>query len=81
MSANGTLVEAKLCTFTLESTHFVFNMCPIYTHDDAGAKLALTHTKRITVYEQKSSYLPFLHRFQSKIASNTYSNILKGIVI
>ncbi len=32
------LAEAKICTFTLESTHFTFNKCPIYTHDGASAK-------------------------------------------
>jgi hypothetical protein len=25
-------------TFTLESTHFIFNKCPIYIHDGASAK-------------------------------------------
>ncbi len=40
MSVNGTLVEAKMCTFTLESTHFIFNQCPIYTHDGASAKFS-----------------------------------------
>jgi hypothetical protein len=24
--------------FTLESTHFIFNRCPIYTHDGASSK-------------------------------------------
>jgi hypothetical protein len=38
MSVNGTLVEAKLCTFTLESMHFIFNKCPIYT--SASAKFS-----------------------------------------
>jgi hypothetical protein len=38
VSVNGILVEAKMCTFTLESTHFIFNKCPIYTHDGASAK-------------------------------------------
>jgi hypothetical protein len=38
MSVNGTLVEAKMCTFTLECTHFILNKCPIYTDDDACAK-------------------------------------------
>jgi hypothetical protein len=47
VSVNGTLVEAKMCIITLESTHFIFNKCPIYTHDGASAKP--THTKRITV--------------------------------
>ncbi len=37
---NGTLVEAKMCTFTLESTHFIFNKCPIYTHGSASAKFS-----------------------------------------
>jgi hypothetical protein len=38
VSVNGTLFEAKMCTFTLESTHFIFNECPIDTHDGASAK-------------------------------------------
>jgi hypothetical protein len=37
---NGTPVEAKLCTITLEYTHFIFNLCPIYTHDGASAKFS-----------------------------------------
>ncbi len=40
VSVNGTLVESKMCTFTLESKHFIFNMCPFYTHDGASAKLS-----------------------------------------
>jgi hypothetical protein len=31
VSVNGKPIEAKLCTFTLECTHFIFNLCPIYT--------------------------------------------------
>jgi hypothetical protein len=50
VGVNGALVEAKMCTFTLECTHFIFNKCPIYTHDGASANLELTHTKRMTVY-------------------------------
>ncbi len=38
MGLNGTLVEAKMFTFTLEYTHFTFNKCPIVTHDSANAK-------------------------------------------
>jgi hypothetical protein len=38
VNVNGTLVEAKTRTFTLESTHFIFNKFPIYTHDGASAK-------------------------------------------
>jgi hypothetical protein len=29
-----------MCTFTLESTHFIFNKCPIYTHDGASSKFS-----------------------------------------
>ncbi len=31
---NWTLVEAKMFTFTPESTHFIFNKCPIYLRVD-----------------------------------------------
>jgi hypothetical protein len=37
---NGTLVEAKKFTFTLESTHFIFKKCHIDTHDGASAKFS-----------------------------------------
>ncbi len=40
MSANGTLFEAKMCTFTHEPTHFIFNKCPLYTHDGTSAKFS-----------------------------------------
>ena len=40
MSVNGTLVEAKLCTFTLVSTHCISNKCSILTHDGASAKFS-----------------------------------------
>ncbi len=42
MGVNWTLVEAKMFTFTLESTHFVFNKRPIYTDDGASAKFSTT---------------------------------------
>jgi hypothetical protein len=40
VSVNRTLFEAKMCTFTLESRHFIFNKCPIYIHDGANAKFS-----------------------------------------
>jgi hypothetical protein len=40
VNVNGTLVETKIWTFTLESTHFIFNKCPIYTHDGASSKFS-----------------------------------------
>ncbi len=51
VSLNRTLLEAKICIFTLESTHFIVNKCSIYTHDGASAKfIAFVETKRITVW-------------------------------
>ncbi len=38
VSVKGTPVEDKLCKFTIECTHFFFNLCPIYTYDGASAK-------------------------------------------
>jgi hypothetical protein len=29
-----------MCTFTLESMHFIFNKCPIYTDDGTSAKFS-----------------------------------------
>ncbi len=34
-----------MCTFTLESTHFIFSKCPIYTHDSASAKFSTNSHK------------------------------------
>ncbi len=36
----GHLLQLKMCTFTLESTHFIFNKCPIDIHDGASAKFS-----------------------------------------
>ncbi len=33
-----TFVEAKMCTFSLKSKHFIFKKCPIYTHESVNAK-------------------------------------------
>ncbi len=41
VSVNVTLAEDKMCTLALESTHFIFNKCPIsITHDGASAKFS-----------------------------------------
>jgi hypothetical protein len=40
VSVNGTLVEAKMCIFILDSTDLIFNKCPIYTYDGASAKFS-----------------------------------------
>ncbi len=43
MRVNGTLVEAKMCTLTLKSTHFTINKCPIYTIEGASAKFSTNY--------------------------------------
>ncbi len=40
-SINETHVEDKLCTFTIEYTHFILSQCPIYTHEGASAKFSI----------------------------------------
>ena len=55
MNVNGTFLEDKLCTFTLESTHFIFNLCPIYTHDSASAKFSTNSQE--TDYSVVSTWL------------------------
>ncbi len=50
VSVNGTLVEAKMFTFTLESTQFIFNKCPIYTHDGASAKFSTNSHGTVDTY-------------------------------
>ncbi len=68
MSVNGTLVEAKMATFTLESTQFIFKSVSFTLTTVPVPNLALTHAKRITVYESLWS------KFD-------YSNILKYRII
>jgi hypothetical protein len=46
-SGNGTLVAAKMCIFTLESTHYMFNKCPIYTHAGASAIFSTNSHKTV----------------------------------
>jgi hypothetical protein len=40
VSINESLVEAKMCPFSFEFTHLIFNKCPIYSHDSANAKFS-----------------------------------------
>ncbi len=40
VSVNGTPIEAKMWTFTLECAHVIFNKFPITTHDGASAKFS-----------------------------------------
>ncbi len=47
MSVNETLVEGKMCTFILEPAHFIFNKCPIYTHDGAIAKFSTSWNEKL----------------------------------
>jgi hypothetical protein len=56
VSVNVTLAEAKMCTFTLESTHFIFNKCPIYTDEGASAKFRTKSQE--TDYSEGSRIFP-----------------------
>jgi hypothetical protein len=48
---NETLVDAKMCTFTLEFTHFIFSKYIIYTHDGASAKFSnISHETDYSVF-------------------------------
>ncbi len=56
VSVNGTLFEAKMCTFTLESRHFIFKKCPIYIHDGANAKFSTnSHETDYSVQSREGS--------------------------
>ncbi len=49
VSVNGTLVEAKMCTFTLEPTHFIFVPFTLKTVQVPNLALRIVETKRIIV--------------------------------
>jgi hypothetical protein len=79
MSVNGTLVEAKLCTLTLESMHFIFNKCPIYTHDGASAKFSTnSHETDYSAgnHNSNSQKLELPRRWPSTAARETW--IIQG---
>jgi hypothetical protein len=40
VGTNGTLAGAKIFTFNLERTNFIFNNYPIWAHDGANAKFS-----------------------------------------
>jgi hypothetical protein len=53
VSVSGTLVEAQMCVFALESTHFFCNKCPIYKHDGASNKFSTnSHGTDYSVWQQ-----------------------------
>ncbi len=67
MSVSGTFVEAKMCTFTLESTHLFFIKCPIYTHDVASAKFCTnSHETDYSVEENNFFFLSHGENYSSK---------------
>ncbi len=73
VSVNGTLVEDKMRRFKGEFAHFSFSKCPIYAHDGASAKLALTRTKRITVWSitlMVEAFLQFLLGFKEVLRND-----------
>jgi hypothetical protein len=64
VSVNGTLFDAKMCTVTLESKHFIFSKCPIYTHDGASDKFSTnSHETDCSV---GSSVVPYLRHIDVK---------------
>ncbi len=78
VTVNGTLVEAKMCTFTLESTHFIFNQCPIYTHDGASAKFRTNSQETDnSVCGIKSSFWITPYGSVSSVVSSTLSTGLR----
>jgi hypothetical protein len=69
-----------LCTFTLESTHFVFNLCPMYTHDGASAKFStnsqesdysVRFLKKLLIKYIKSKIYEFAKYFSCSLEKNT----------
>ncbi len=70
VSVHGTLVEVKMFTFTLESTNFMFNMCPIYTHDSESAKFSTnsheTDYSEVVLIFYISSFLLIVVYFERK---------------
>ncbi len=50
VSVNEALVEAKMCTFTLEPTNFIFTKCPIYTHDGEKGGQAFSRQNLCKLY-------------------------------
>ncbi len=71
VSANGTLVEAKMCTFTLEFTHFIFNKCPIYTSEDETDYSVDIFLTRQRINNQMSQALGF-----SGLVSRSHVNLM-----
>ncbi len=65
VGVNWTLVEAKMFTFTLESTHFIFSKCPIYTNDSASAKFSTnSHQTDYSVWVCKGClFMYYLHSY------------------
>ncbi len=72
VSVNGTLVKDKICTFPLESMHFIYLKCPIYAH--SAKCIALVETKQIIVSANGFSkkILDFRNHFMNNsITKNT----------
>ncbi len=73
MSVNGTLVEAKTCSFTLESSHFIYNKCSIYSHDGASAKFSTNSHE--TDYRAASILVDRKYRDLFLISEALYSQV------
>jgi hypothetical protein len=90
-----TFVEAKMCTFTLESTHFVFNKCPTYSNDGASAKFSpdseetdysvcsskISNCATIMLYTSESPREESFHQLPAAILSRRRIKITKPVAL
>jgi hypothetical protein len=60
----GYFFEAKMCTFTLESTQFIFNKSPIYTHNGARAKFSNNSHETDYSCRETNSFVTACNSFQ-----------------
>ncbi len=85
MSVNGTLVEAKLYTFTLESKHLIFKKCPSYTHDGASAKFSINSQERglqgVDHLARRELRLHQLADWVHQLVHQTHDDLSGGIIL
>ncbi len=76
VTVNETLVEAKMCTFTLEFMHFIFNKCLIYTHDCVSALFSTSwdETDYCTVGDKGTVTLQWIYSRKSRPFTITHND-------
>ncbi len=73
---NGTQVEEKMRRFKGECANFIFNRCPIYTHDSASAKFSTNSQET-----DNSAEFLVLSTWWLKIFSFTYYDIVQAVTV